>query len=283
MTHATHDQPLLCIEGLAVRYGQHLALHDVSFSLRAGEIVAVIGPNGAGKSSLFKAIVGLVPHEGTVTFTGQNCHHHRHDRLSAAYVPQRADIEHDFPINVADVVTAGRRPFMNRFGWPSRIDRHEASQALDRVGLGEFGSRSVQELSGGELQRVFIARALAQGADVLLLDEAMSGVDEPSTDSLLTLFDQLVADGVALLVSTHDLALARRRFSRCLALNGTLVDDGHPSSALSSERLEATFGTAQRHRSLPATKPPTSTVLPATKPPTSSVLPVSIPMTPTLP
>jgi ABC-type Mn2+/Zn2+ transport system ATPase subunit len=249
----TQRHPLLCIDRLSVRYGQHLALHDVSFSLGPGEIVAVVGPNGAGKSSLFKAIVGLVPHGGTVTFTGRHCHHDRHDRLTAAYVPQRADIEHDFPINVTSVVMAGRRPFMNRLGWPSQADRREATEALGRVGLDHFGARAVAELSGGELQRVFIARALAQGADVLLLDEAMSGIDEPSTDSLLLLFNELTADGISLLVSTHDLALARRRFTRCLALNATLVEDGHPSSALSSERLEATFGSARHRRPMPAT------------------------------
>lgn len=250
----TARQHLLDVAALGVCYGDHLAVRDVTFTLDPGEVVAVIGPNGAGKSTLFKAIVGLVPHDGTVTFGGTNCRHRRH-RLAAAYVPQRADIERNFPIDVASVVRAGRRPFMNRVGWPSAQDHRAASIALERVGLDGFGSRPVGALSGGELQRVFIARALAQGADVLLLDEAMSGVDEPSTGSLLTLFEDLAADGAGLLVSTHDLALARRRFSRCVAINGTLIDDGHPSSALASERLEATFGTARRPQAAAMAQP----------------------------
>ena len=232
---------LLQVRNLGVRYGSHVALSDVSFTVGPGEIVALIGPNGAGKSSLLKGLVGLVPVTGSATFHGDNCVV-GNDRLCAAYIPQRNEIDHAFPIDVLSIVLSGRRPFGRRFGWPSAGDRPKAEQALDRVALGGFGHRPVAALSGGELQRVFLARALVQGAEVLLLDEALSGVDRVMTEALMQLFVDLAARGTSVIVATHDLALARHRFDRCLAINRTLVADGPPSEALVPELLDVTFG-----------------------------------------
>ena len=241
--------PLLQVQGLGVRYGSHVALADVSFSIGSGEIVALIGPNGAGKSSLLKGLVGLVPSSGSVSFHGRNCEE-GNDRLCAAYIPQRSEIDHAFPIDVLSVVLSGRRPFGRRFGWPSVRDRPLALEALERVALGGFGHRPVGALSGGELQRVFLARALVQGADVVLLDEALSGVDRVMTEALMKLFVGLAADGTSVVVATHDLALARHRFGRCLAVNRTLIADGPPSEALTPELLDVTFGSGERSRVL---------------------------------
>ena len=232
---------LLQVSGLGVRYGAHVALRDVSFTVGRGEIVAVIGPNGSGKSSMLKGLVGLVPIVGEVSFHGRNCER-GNDRLCAAYIAQRSDIDHSFPIDVLSIVLSGRRPFGRRFGWPSLVDRLAAEVALERVALPGFGRRAAGALSGGELQRVFLARALAQGADVLLLDEALSGVDRPMTEQLMKLFRELAADGTSVIVATHDLSLARHRFDRCLAVNRTLVADGPPNEALLPELLDATFG-----------------------------------------
>lgn len=232
---------LVSVRNLAVNYGGTIALADTSFDIGTGELVAVIGPNGAGKSTLFKAICGLVAHEGSVNLGGIHCHHQR-DRLGAAYIPQRAELDHDFPITVGQLVLAGRRRFL-RFGQrPGPRHRQAAADALERVGLAHLHTRPLTTLSGGQAQRAFLARALAQEAHLILLDEALSGVDQPRTEALLDLFQELARAGTSLLVATHDLSLARRRFARCLALNGGLVADGDPRSVLTNDALESTFG-----------------------------------------
>ncbi len=233
----------LALDEVTVRYGTRVAVERASFAVARGEVVALIGPNGAGKSSLYKAILGLVAHDGVVTMHGTACHH-RTDRWNVAYLPQRADVDLDFPITVAEVVLAGRRRLLRARRWPRTEDRAAVDDALARVGLPAFGRRPIGALSGGELQRVYLARALAQEADVLLLDEALAGVDRPGTRALLDLLDELAADGAAVLVATHDLALARRRFERCLALNRRLVADGPAALTLHETQLEAVFGSA---------------------------------------
>ena len=204
-------------------------------------MIAVIGPNGAGKSTLFKAICGLVNHEGVVEVNGVHCHD-RTDRMDLAYIPQRSDADLHFPITVGEPVLAGRRRFRRWWERPSAQDIDVATDALARVKLSGTERRSLGELSGGQLQRAYVARALAQQASVVLLDEALSGVDQPTTAELLDVFDTLAADGTTLLVATHDLALARHRFSRCLAINGTVRADGSPQQVLTSDVLDATFG-----------------------------------------
>jgi ABC-type Mn2+/Zn2+ transport system ATPase subunit len=236
------DHHVLRVRELSVRYPSGpTVLDDVSFDVLPGELIAVVGPNGAGKSTLFKAVSGLVGHGGTVELGGVHCHHQR-DRLGAAYIPQRSDLDHDFPITVGQLVLAGRRRFLRlgqRFG---QQHRRAAADALRRVGLEEVARRPLSTLSGGQAQRAFLARALAQEAHLILLDEALSGVDQPRTEALLDLFADLAQSGTSLLIATHDLSLARRRFPRCLAINGGLVADGHPRSALDDSRVEATFG-----------------------------------------
>ena len=229
------------VHELGVRYGAHHALHDVSFSVGHGELIAVIGPNGAGKSTMFKAICGLVNHEGVVEVNGVHCHDHT-DRMDLAYIPQRNDSDLNFPITVGELVLAGRRRFHRWYQRPTAADRAKADEALHRVRLDGLGDRALTELSGGQLQRAYVARALAQEASVVLLDEALSGVDQPTTQELIDVFASLAADGTTVLVATHDLALARRRFGRCIAVNGTLRADGAPNDVLSLEVLDATFG-----------------------------------------
>jgi ABC-type Mn2+/Zn2+ transport system ATPase subunit len=244
----THPSPVLEVDQLGVRYGNHHALHDVSFQVGRGELIAVIGPNGAGKSTMFKAICGLVNHEGVVEVNGVHCHNHT-DRMDLAYIPQRNESDLNFPITVGELVVAGRRRFRSWWARPSADDRAVAADALERVQLAGTADRSLTELSGGQLQRAYVARALAQQASVVLLDEALSGVDQPTTAELLDVFESLAADGASLLIATHDLALARRRFRRCIAINGTVRGDGDPTRVLSSDVLDATFGTAG-HRAL---------------------------------
>ena len=245
MTRPAHDAccGLLSVDGLGVAYGDVVALRDVTFDVGAGELIAVIGPNGAGKSSMFRAIVGLVPHAGAVALSGAHCHHQR-DRMCAAYIPQRSDLDMGFPITVGDLVLSGRRRFVPFGRRPRQADRDAALGCMRRVGVDDLADRPIGTLSGGQAQRAFLARALAQEAHVLLLDEALSGVDQPRTEQLLDVFHALRDDGVTLLVATHDLALARRRFDRCLAINRGLVADGDPRTVLGERELDAVFGSA---------------------------------------
>jgi ABC-type Mn2+/Zn2+ transport system ATPase subunit len=240
--------PILEVDHLGVRYGDTPALFDVSFAVQRGELIAVIGPNGAGKSTMFKAICGLVNHTGNVEVNGVHCHD-RTDRMDIAYIPQRNDSDLNFPITVGELVLAGRRRFRRWWATPSATDRDVAAQSLERVNLPGTAHRALTELSGGQLQRAYLARALAQHASIVLLDEALSGVDQPTTSELFDVFDGLAAEGTTLLVATHDLALARRRFRRCLAINGTLRGDGPPPDVLSADVLDSTFGSAG-HRAL---------------------------------
>ena len=231
----------LDVRGLAAGYGAAPVFREVSFQVRWGELVAVVGPNGAGKSTLFKAICGLVPSSGEVGIGGVHCHHRR-DHMDAAYIPQRNDLDLAFPVTVGEVVLSGRRRFLRWWQRPRPADREAAAAALEVVGLPGMDRRPIGALSGGQVQRAFVARALAQEARVVLLDEALSGVDAPGTAAFLDLFAGLAADGASVLVATHDLALARRRFGRCLAINRGLVADGDPAVALDGAALEATFG-----------------------------------------
>jgi ABC-type Mn2+/Zn2+ transport system ATPase subunit len=233
--------PAVEVEGIGVRYGAVQALAGVTFAVPRGALVAVVGPNGAGKSSLFRAIGGLIAHDGRVAIGGRLCEA-REDRMAAALIPQRSGIDPAFPITAREVVLLGRRRFLRMGRRPRTEDRAAAMAAMADVGVADLADRPIGALSGGQLQRVLLARAIAQEADVMLLDEALSGVDAPATEGLLTLFGRLAARGTTLLISTHDLALARRRFDRCLALNGRLVGDGPPALALTEAAVEATFG-----------------------------------------
>jgi ABC-type Mn2+/Zn2+ transport system ATPase subunit len=237
----TLSEYVLQVRRVGVHYGERHALSDVSFAVKRGELIGVIGPNGAGKSTLFKAICGLVNHEGSVDVNGVHCHD-RVDRMDVAYIPQRSDADLLFPITVGELVVAGRRRFRAWYQRMGSADREAAASALASVNLAGYEHRSLSELSGGQLQRAYIARALTQEASVVLLDEALSGVDQPTTNELFDLFAALSRGGTTLLVATHDLALARHRFGRIIAVNGTLRGDGTPQQVLSADILDATFG-----------------------------------------
>jgi ABC-type Mn2+/Zn2+ transport system ATPase subunit len=224
---------------LAVRYDDNVALASSSFSVSAGELVAVVGPNGAGKSSLFKALAGFIDHDGDVVVHGAHCHHL--ERQAIAYIPQQSDLDIRFPITVGDVVLAGRRRFHGGRMRRTTADIAHVATCLAQVDLVGAESRSLATLSGGQVQRVMLARALAQEADVLLLDEALSGVDSRHTDELVSLFMNLCANGTSILVSTHDLSLVRQRFERCLTVNGRVIGDGAPAVELEGSRLDTLF------------------------------------------
>ena len=228
------------VEHVTAGYGRSYAVQDVSFSIAGGSRVALIGPNGAGKSTLFRAIVGLItPSHGRVLINGRA---DRQSRRAAAYVPQFEDVDWDFPVSVIDVVLMG---LAREIGWLRLADSHHrrtALTALDRVGLRGLAKRQIGELSGGQKRRVFIARALAQGAGILLLDEPFSGVDAIAQHTLFEILDTLRGEGVTVLLATHDLSLINTHFDALLVLNKTKIAYGSPETVFKPDIMARAFG-----------------------------------------
>lgn len=239
--HVQHlpNQPILNLARVSLRYDGYTALENVTFHLHAGERVAVVGPNGAGKSTLFKIVAGVLhPSEGEVTVYGSGPGGH----VCIGYVPQRSQVDWRFPVTVADVVMMGRIARMGLFGWPKKRDWQIVRAALETVGLADLAKRQIAELSGGQQQRMFIARALAQEAELMLMDEPLTGLDTPAQESLLALLDDLQRRGVTLMVATHDLEQARRHFDRILLLNRRLIAFGPPEQVLQAGNLTRAYG-----------------------------------------
>lgn len=233
------------VRGLTVRYGDVVALEDVDLVVGPGEACGLVGVNGSGKSTLFKAVVGLVrPRAGEVTVLGGPADRARRAGL-VAYVPQADDVDRDFPVDVADVVLMGR---YHRMGWrrrPGPADRAAVAAALERVGLADLAGRQVGRLSGGQRQRVLLARALAQEARLLLLDEPFTGVDAVSEAAVTAVLRDLVADGCALVVSTHDLAALPALCARSVLLQGRVLAHGPTAEVLTPDNLARVFGLRQ--------------------------------------
>jgi manganese/iron transport system ATP-binding protein len=230
---------ILEVGDLNVRYPAGLALDSVSFSLKTGELIAVVGPNGAGKSTLFKVIAGVMqPSSGTVTIAG----HAPEGHVCISYVPQRSQVDWKFPVTVADVVMMGRVSKLGLFKWPKASDWQIVEEALDVVGLSHLSKRQIEELSGGQQQRMFIARALAQEAELMLMDEPITGLDVTSQEGIFRILRRLQEQGVTILVSMHDLNLAAERFDRILLLNKRLMGFGTPDEVFTTERLVEAYG-----------------------------------------
>jgi manganese/zinc/iron transport system ATP- binding protein len=220
-------------DGLTVNYGETAALWDVTFSVPAGQMVAIVGPNGAGKSTLLKAALGEVrPASGSLSFRGQ----------SVAYVPQRGALDWDFPITVREVATMGRYGKLGLFRWPRRADRESAEEHLEMVGLEGLEDRQIAQLSGGQQQRLMIARALMQGSDIFLLDEPFAGVDAKSEELILQILRRLRDEGKTVVVVHHDLATVERTFDWVLILNMRLVACGPIEEVFHLENVERAYG-----------------------------------------
>ncbi len=238
------DSPALTLDGIVVAYndainGRVVALDNLHFTVQVGERVAVVGPNGAGKSTLFNLIVGtLKPSSGKVRIFGHGPDGH----ICIAYVPQRNKIDWSFPVTVEDVVMMGRVGRIGLFKWPRKQDWEIVRRSLARVEAGHLAKRQIGGLSGGQQQRVFIARALAQEAELFLLDEPLTGLDKPSQDVFFDILDSLRPDGVTALVATHDLNLAAERFDKVMLLNREIVAYGVPTAVLTSEHLQHAYG-----------------------------------------
>jgi manganese/iron transport system ATP-binding protein/manganese/zinc/iron transport system ATP- binding protein len=233
-----HD--CLEVRHLAAGYDDVPAIRDVTFAVPPGQLVGVIGPNGAGKTTLFKAILGLIPlQEGRILLHEKEAHA---QRSLMGYVPQVDDLDRRFPVNVRDVVMMGRYP---RIGWvrrPGAEDEAAVRAALERVDMVDLARRQIGRLSGGQLQRVLLARVLAQDPHLLLLDEPVSGVDTATQHAVFAVLEDLRDAGKTVLVATHDLNCVVERFDRVVCLNRRLVAYGAPAQVFRESVLEETYG-----------------------------------------
>ena len=237
----SHDAgaPIVQALGVTVLYNGGFALEDVSFDLTPGERVAVVGPNGAGKTTLFRVLVGMVqPSQGKVTVYGHGPGGH----ICIAYVPQRSQVDWTFPVNVADVVMMGRVGKLGPLRWPKSDDWAYVRRCLDVVGLADLAGRQINELSGGQQQRMFIARALAQEAELMLMDEPLTGLDLTSQEDTFRVLDDLRVRRVTVVIATHDLNQAAERFDRVMLLKRRIIGLGTASEVFTPERLTAAFG-----------------------------------------
>lgn len=212
----------------------------MSASIRAGAVAGIIGPNGSGKSTLLKAIAGVVrPLSGEVLFGGGPI---RQSAASVAFVPQREDVNWDFPVTARDVVMMGRYRPLGWFKWPGREERRQADAALERLGLGGMGHRHISQFSGGQQQRIFLARALVQEPRLVLLDEPFTGIDVQNRAILHELIRDFARAGVTVLLATHDLDEVRETTTHVICLNRDMVAFGPTPTTFTPATLRATFG-----------------------------------------
>ena len=238
----------LAIEAITVTYNNgHTALTDASFQLTGGTICALVGVNGSGKSTLFKSIMGMVkPVTGRVALDDLPIRTALKQNL-VAYVPQSEDVDWNFPVLVRDVVMMGRYGKMSFLRIPSANDKCKVEEALARVGLNELAERQIGELSGGQKKRVFLARALAQDARVILLDEPFTGVDVETERRIIALLSAMRDEGRAMLVSTHDLGAVPEYCDRVVMVKGTVLASGPTETTFIPQNLRRAFGGTLRH------------------------------------
>ncbi len=230
--------PALEVHELTVCYRGTPAVEDVTLELAPGEHLGVLGPNGAGKSTLLKAVAGVLrPSAGQVNVYGGGPQGH----VCIAYLPQRASVDWTFPLTVADVVRMGRVGRTGLLRRMSAADQARVQASLEKVGMEDLSNRQIGELSGGQQQRMFIARALAQEAELLLMDEPLAGLDVHTQNALLALVHSL-DKGVTVIVALHELAVARDRFPQVLLLNRRTVGLGPPEHVFTTEHLKEAYG-----------------------------------------
>ena len=236
---ADQAPPPLSIEQLTVAYGERTVLWDVSWHAPPG-LTAIVGPNGAGKSTLIRAALGLIPAiSGRVRFFGRTLDE---ARMRVGYLPQRASVDWDFPASALDVVCMARYPRMRWWGPVPRRHRDAAREALAQVGLSDLADRQIGRLSGGQQQRVFLARALAQDADLYLMDEPFAAVDAATESAIVGVLRGLAATGRHVVAVHHDLATVPDYFSHVLLLNGRAIAAGPVASTFTPEAIAATYG-----------------------------------------
>ena len=231
---------ILDIHDMTVAYDRRPVLWNVDLTLHEPGLVAVVGPNGAGKSTLIKSVMGLIPFtSGRVTAWGKPIHE---QRRRIGYVPQRETVDWDFPINVLETVLMGTYGELGWFRRPKVKHRQRALECLERVGMRDFSKRQIGQLSGGQQQRIFLARALAQDADLYFMDEPMAGVDAATEHIIFDLLKTLRDAGRTIVVVHHDLRTVAEHFNEVVLLNVRVVASGPVATTFIPEKLQATYG-----------------------------------------
>ncbi|MDT2830326.1 metal ABC transporter ATP-binding protein [Vagococcus carniphilus] len=228
------------VTNITVAYQHKKAIENVSASIEPGKITGIIGPNGAGKSTLLKAIIGLIKTEtGQVSVNGQSIDA---IRKNIAYVEQRSAIDLTFPIKVDETVLLGTFPNLGLFRRPKKEQKEKVIESLKKVKMEDFAKRQIGNLSGGQLQRVFIARALAQEADIIFLDEPFVGIDMVSEKVIVDLLKQLRDEGKTIVIVHHDLHKTREYFDNLIILNKKLVAEGSVETTFVTKNIQAAYG-----------------------------------------
>ncbi|MDZ7834032.1 MAG: metal ABC transporter ATP-binding protein [Alkalibacterium sp.] len=238
------DDIAISIDKLTVAYEAQPVLWNISLAFKKGKMTAIVGPNGAGKSTMIKAMLGLVsPVTGSVKYKGtdQEAVSYKELKNRIAYVPQNTSVDWDFPTTVRDVVLMGRYGHLGWFKRPRKGDRDIAKQMLLKVGLPTFASRQISQLSGGQRQRVFLARALAQEADVYIMDEPLAGVDMKTEHIIMKLLKQLVKEGKTVLVVHHDLQTVENYFDEIVFINKEVIAAGPVEKTFDRPTIDQTY------------------------------------------
>ena len=228
------------VKNLSVTFEKRFVLYNIDFSIPTGKLVAVVGPNGAGKTTLLKASLGLIkPTSGNIYYFQQTL---KESRKRIAYIPQRESVDWDFPITLFDLVLMGRYGRLGIFKRPSRNDKNDVRGCLEKLGLDSLSSRQIGQLSGGEQQRAFVARALMQEADLYLMDEPFNSIDAQSTNNIISILKELKEEEKTLLVVHHDLSSIANIFDWVVLLNKSLIGYGSVESTFNHELLKKTYG-----------------------------------------
>ncbi len=232
--------PILEVHDLTVSYNKKPVLWGIDFTLPQGALVGIIGPNGAGKSTLIKTIMGLIPSgSGFVKLFDKQLDD---VRGKVSYVPQRESVDWDFPASAFDVVLMGRYGKLGLFKRPRKSDKEVAMECLEKVGMQQFANRQISQLSGGQQQRVFLARALAQDAELYFMDEPFAGVDAATEGAIIDLLKTMTAAGKTVVVVHHDLQSVKEYFNWLLLINMRLVASGPTDKVFTEELLQETYG-----------------------------------------
>jgi manganese/zinc/iron transport system ATP- binding protein len=234
------DNPILEVHDLTVSYDKKPVLWGIDFSLPKGNLIGILGPNGSGKSTLLKSIMGLIPiSSGYIKLFDKEI---KDVRKKVSYVPQRESVDWDFPASVFEIVLMGRYGHLGLFKRPRKADKEMAMDALEKVGMTNFADRQISELSGGQQQRVFLARAIAQDAELYFMDEPFAGIDASTEKTIIELLRGMVRNGKTIVVVHHDLQSVSEYFDWLILLNLRLVASGPIEKTFTSENLNDTYG-----------------------------------------
>lgn len=237
------ERAVIELERVTVTYQYHVALEDITMRVAAGEFLAIVGPNGAGKTTLLKAVLGTVrPASGSVRVFGKAPWKLGGERRRIGYVPQGTEVDVSFPVRAYEMVMMGRYGRMGLGNRASAADKEAVGRAMERVGIAELAEEPISRLSGGQRQRAFVARALANDPELLLLDEPTTGVDVAATDSLYGLLRRLREEGMTILVVSHDMGVVANYANSVACISQRMVTHGRPDEVRSGEVLACMYG-----------------------------------------